>query len=427
MKRLKNTLSLTLVLALVLSLSLTYASAAEPTFDNAQSFIDLQLNTDADAKNYTDNKDPVVCYNPYWENTSSTNAYTPFERDTTITVTYLPGVDDTGNEISEPFVWVALFPYRQQADGSYVSVVKEDNFGNALPYILTVDGTFEPLDFAWITPGDYSVNGGSLWRGLAPGESVTFTIPFDELGDDLLYEVQVILSFNWQIDDLSGYEIADSSWKYERIMLDNQAAQPQQPQYTAENPKVDDWAVGRYTEAKGFGLLPTDGVLGSDYTVKITRAQFAALAVTTYEKAMETTVPTSTGDDIFADCTGNEYVAKAYNLGILSGYNSAATRAGVSVGPNDFITREQAAVMLTRMMTKYNDVTGGYPLAKAENLPFTDTASSWALDSIATVYEHGIMAGTSATTFDGKANYTIQQAIVTMYRYYDWVGRGVTI
>lgn len=199
-----------------------------------------------------------------------------------------------------------------------------------------------------------------------------------------------------------------------------------QPAYTTDNPKVDAWANDFYTQAKGFGLLPTDGVLGSDYTVKITRAQFAALAVTTYERVLNTTVSTSAGDDTFADCTGNEYVAKAYNLGILSGYNSADTRAGVSVGPNDPITREQAAVMLARLMTVYSETTGGVQPAKAESLPFKDAASSWALDGIATVYEHGIMAGTSATTFDGKANYTIEQAVVTMYRYFNWVGCGVS-
>lgn len=199
-----------------------------------------------------------------------------------------------------------------------------------------------------------------------------------------------------------------------------------QPAYTTDNPKVDAWANDFYVQSKGFGLLPTDGVLGSDYTVKITRAQFAALAVTTYERALNTTVSVSTDDDAFADCTGNKYVAKAYNLGILAGYNSADTRAGVSVGPNDPITREQAAVMLSRLMTKYCDVTGGAQPAKAANLPFKDAVASWARDSIATVYEHGIMAGTSATTFDGKANYTIEQAIVTMYRYYNWTGYGVT-
>lgn len=199
-----------------------------------------------------------------------------------------------------------------------------------------------------------------------------------------------------------------------------------QPTYTTDSPKVDEWAVEYYNEAKGFGLLPADGVLGSDYTAKITRAQFAALAVTTYEKALSTTVSVSADDDTFADCTGNAYAAKAYNLGILSGYNSADNRAGISVGPNDPITREQAATMLARLMTKYCDDTGGAYPAKAESLPFTDSASSWALDGIATVYEHGIMTGTSATTFDGAASYTIEQAVVTMYRYFNWTGYGVT-
>ena len=200
-----------------------------------------------------------------------------------------------------------------------------------------------------------------------------------------------------------------------------------QPAYTTDSPKVDAWASEYYNEAKNFGLLPADGVLGSDYTVKITRAQFAALAVTTYERVLNTTVSTSAGDDTFADCTGNEYMAKAYNLGILAGYNSASTRSGVYVGPNDPITREQAAVMLARLMTVYSKTTGGVQPAKAENLPFKDAVASWARDGIATVYEHGIMVGTSATTFDGKANYTIEQAIVTMYRFYDWTSRGVSI
>lgn len=45
---------------------------------------------------------------------------------------------------------------------------------------------------------------------------------------------------------------------------------------------------------------------------------------------------------------------------------------------------------------------------------------------VPTVYEHGIMTGTSATTFDGAASYTIEQAVVTMTRYFNWTGYGVT-
>ena len=200
-----------------------------------------------------------------------------------------------------------------------------------------------------------------------------------------------------------------------------------QPTYTTDNPKVDEWAVEYYNEAKNLRLIPTDGVLGSDYTAKITRAQFAALAVTTYERALSTTVPVSVGDTTFADCKDNQYMAKAYNLGILSGYNSATTRAGVSVGPNDPITREQAAVMLAGLMTTYNDATGGEPAPTADSLPFTDAIAGWARNGVSVVYENGIMTGTGATTFDGKANYTIEQAIVTMNRYFEWMSYGVTI
>ena len=200
-----------------------------------------------------------------------------------------------------------------------------------------------------------------------------------------------------------------------------------QPTYTTDNPKVDAWAKDFYVQSDGFGILPTDGVLGSDYTVKITRAQFAALAVTTYERALSTTVPVSVGDTTFADCKDNQYMAKAYNLGILSGYNSATTRAGVSVGPNDPITREQAAVMLAGLMTTYNDATGGEPAPTADSLPFTDAIAGWARNGVSVVYENGIMTGTGATTFDGKANYTIEQAIVTMNRYFEWMSYGVTI
>ena len=55
-------------------------------------------------------------------------------------------------------------------------------------------------------------------------------------------------------------------------------------------------------------------------------------------------------------------------------------------------------------------------MTPAESLPFTDAASSWALDGIAAVYANDIMTCTSATTFDGKASYTIEQAVVILIK-----------
>lgn len=177
-----------------------------------------------------------------------------------------------------------------------------------------------------------------------------------------------------------------------------------------------------------FGYQPavTD-LLGSDYTRAITRGQFAALAVRYYETLMgditgeDYTIPVNSGDDVFADSTGNTDMAKAYTLGILGGYNSAPDRSGVYVGPNDLITREQAATMLTRLMEQlidaFNEVgRTGWTVWYADNLPFTDSISDWAYDGVRAVYGVGAMTGTTGTTFSAKANYTIEQSIVTIMR-----------
>lgn len=177
-----------------------------------------------------------------------------------------------------------------------------------------------------------------------------------------------------------------------------------------------------------FGYQPavTD-LLGSDYTRAITRGQFAALAVRYYETLMgditgeDYTIPVNSGDDVFADCSNNENMAKAYNLGILGGYNSAPNRSGVYVGPNDLITREQAATMLTRLMECLIDDFDsvgrtGWTVWYADNLPFTDEIADWAYDGVRAVYGVGAMTGTTGTTFSAKANYTIEQSIVTLMR-----------
>ena len=179
-------------------------------------------------------------------------------------------------------------------------------------------------------------------------------------------------------------------------------------------------------DAFGYQPAVTD-LLGSDYTKAITRGQFAALAVRYYETLMsditgeDYTIPVNSGDDVFADCSNNENMAKAYNLGILGGYNSAPNRSGVYVGPNDLITREQAATMLTRLMEQlidaFNEVgRTGWTVWYADSLPFTDTISDWALDGVRAVYGVGAMTGTTGTTFSAKSPYTIEQSIVTIMR-----------
>lgn len=180
-------------------------------------------------------------------------------------------------------------------------------------------------------------------------------------------------------------------------------------------PTVSAWAkpyIAKANQLMNFqNILNAQGDL--DYVVGITREKFAALAVRTYETCIGRTVPVADRDDVFADSTGSTALAKAYNLGIVTGCNRAEARDDVLMEPNRYITREQAATMLARLCEAM-----GCRLTLAENIPFTDEISSWAYDSVAKVYEAGIMNGTGSDTFDASGGFTVEQAVVTMYRAY---------
>ena len=251
------------------------------------------------------------------------------------------------------------------------------------------------------------------------------------------------------IGDVFDFETASlkSDWADSTgTVTETPVTEPENP--VTETPAADkvtysDWAESDIMSAGSKGYLDTvpqgnapavTDLLGSDYTRAITRGQFAALAVRFYEQFMETfypgsnsTIAVNPGDDVFADCSGNEAMAKAYNLGILGGYNSADSRSGVYVGPDDNITREQAATMLARLMQVIDEKTGrGFYLTTDFDitLPFTDTIADWALNSVKAMYHWGIMYGTSGTTFSGQSNYTIEQSVVTLMRIDDWGTMG---
>ena len=251
------------------------------------------------------------------------------------------------------------------------------------------------------------------------------------------------------IGDVFDFETATlkSNWSDSTgSTTETPVTEPENP--VTETPAADkvtysDWAESDIMSAGSKGYLDTvpqgnapavTDLLGSDYTRAITRGQFAALSVRFYEQFMKTfypennsTIMVNHGDDMFADSVGNEAMAKAYNLGILSGYNSADSRSGVYVGPNDLITREQAATMLTRLMAIIDEETGRgfYPTTDFNvTLPFTDTIADWAMDGVKTVYYWGVMTGTSGTTFSADSNYTIEQSIVTLMRIDDWGTMG---
>lgn len=129
----------------------------------------------------------------------------------------------------------------------------------------------------------------------------------------------------------------------------------------------------------------------------ITRAEFATLLVKAFRFGAQS-------GKTFAD-TANHWakdnIATATALGILSGYNPA------SFGPDDPITREQMAVMITKA--------AGAKQASA-GTAFTDNylISSWAGDAVARAVDSRIMSGYPDNTFRPQGKATRAEAVTVL-------------
>ena len=165
------------------------------------------------------------------------------------------------------------------------------------------------------------------------------------------------------------------------------------------------WAVEQVNSAISAGLVPAR--LQSNYTQAITRAEFASLAVALYEEQRGTI----TGRSSFADAVGYIDVEKAAYIGVVTGVGDNR------FAPNDTLTREQAAVMLSRLANAI-----GQPLP-VQASTFADNASisAWAIEGVGSIQASGIMGGVGDNRFAPQELYTREQSIVTIMRLRDIV------
>jgi len=162
------------------------------------------------------------------------------------------------------------------------------------------------------------------------------------------------------------------------------------------------WASGNVYEAIAAGIVPVE--LRSDYTQAITRAEFCALAVALYEAV--------TGSEIYGrmpfEDTDDESVEKAAAVGIVAGVGNGM------FAPDDKLTREQAAVILSRFAYAI-----GNPFSiRAPSCKDSGSISTWAFEHVGQLLKSGIMAGVGNNMFDPKGPYTREQSIITVMRLY---------
>lgn len=177
------------------------------------------------------------------------------------------------------------------------------------------------------------------------------------------------------------------------------------------------WAEAEVNNARDNGLVPSE--LDGNYTGNITRAEFCNLGVKlvkslgkenrVFNKA--TVVLDGKG---FSD-TDDENVITMCNAGVVNGYTDGR------FGPNDPITREQAAVMLARLARKLGgDLRNGLEPQYRDGL----SISAWAREDVAYISRcetagHKAVMGGSNGYFSPKNYYTREQAFLTFQRLYE--------
>lgn len=201
---------------------------------------------------------------------------------------------------------------------------------------------------------------------------------------------------------------------------------------TSFGSEVSPWASPEMEKAYEMKLIP-EILVGEDLTQTITRLEFAAVSVRTYEALTGTKLIPATANP-FEDCSDLE-VLKAYAANIVSGTSET------TFSPDLLLNREQAATMLTRVFKRVTipgwtlDADSQFSLSYTMPTPFADDGdiSDWARDSVYFMAANGIINGisgnrfapknvTSAQEAEGYANATREQALAIAVRMVEKLG-----
>lgn len=176
-----------------------------------------------------------------------------------------------------------------------------------------------------------------------------------------------------------------------------------------------DWARAEVQSAERMGLIP-DRLSRVDLRQNITRAEFAALSVRVYEILSGFAAPFASTNPFYD--TSDPEVLKAAALGITNGIG------GSNFGPDTLLTRQQAAVMLTRcykavVLEAWTlDTDSAYTLPYIRPATFADNSkiASWASDSVYFLVANSIINGVGGNIFSPDSNATREQSIAIAVR-----------
>ena len=172
------------------------------------------------------------------------------------------------------------------------------------------------------------------------------------------------------------------------------------------------WAISGYQAASEAGLV-SYSVVSNNLKDSITREEFCELAMNLYKKLTNETVPVPAGSP-FTD-TDSVAVAQAYNYGIVQGTDDN------TFTPDRLVTREEMAKMLVSTLTASEvvfNIADGADTSYVNSFSDGDEVSSWAMSSVNTALNYGLITGVTETTLEPLEATSREQAIVSVNRSY---------
>lgn len=172
--------------------------------------------------------------------------------------------------------------------------------------------------------------------------------------------------------------------------------------------EATEWLAGSVEIALKHNLIPE--ALQSKYNQPLTRGEFSTLVARLYEKVK--------GEEIkerkkFTD-TKSADIEKVAGLGILSGVGNG------KFNPNATITREQAAVVIQRLLDKLNykfymNPEYAWELEEIIIKDYPSTVSSWAVEAMAKLSVDGIGYGFESWN-DSKEGITLEESLYALMK-----------
>ena len=253
-----------------------------------------------------------------------------------------------------------------------------------------------------------SMDKTSIKSSVTPEESIysQINIAIEELRDNHTIEKLVEkYNLNKPFDDEAD---ANYSYVIPTTTVDDVDAEPiDEVDWTEATtvPAPSEWASKDIDLAYAVGIADAN----KDYIYKnnITREEFCELIYNFCSIVGELVV--DDGHIVFED-TNNTKVQILNTMGIING------KSATKFAPNDYLTREEAATIIVRMVNKV------VPMAATEmwfEYDDINEVSEWASDSIQTISNLGFMNGVGNNKFAPKETYTTEQAIATLVRVYE--------